>query len=179
MVRRPGRIPTQRVGSEMKRKWAVIAFVLGLIAGELNPLGWLAWRVIALRLPSLKARSLAAPSVFESVPSSRWIGESPNAFVLNNDVAPIAPVHLLVIPKRRYTSILEAPPELLGEMLELAKSAATERGIAEKGFRVVINTNPEGGQTVYHLHMHVLGGTQLDWPLLPEIRSRLVDRSGN
>jgi len=163
----------------MKRKMAVVAFALGLIAGELNPLGWLAWRLIALRLPALKERSLAVSSVFESVPRSRWIGESTNAFVLQNDMAPIAPVHLLVIPKRRYTSLLEAPPELLGEMLELAKHAAVERGIAESGFRVIINTNPQGAQTVYHLHMHVLGGTQLDWPLIPEIRARLISGSRN
>ena len=71
---------------------------------------------------------------------------------------------MLVIPKQRVTSLLEAPPEVLSEMLVLARDAARTRGIAEDGFRVVINTNPRGAQSVYHLHMHVLGGRQMRWP---------------
>jgi histidine triad (HIT) family protein len=83
-------------------------------------------------------------------------------------------VHLLVIPKQRHASVLEPSPGVLGEMLELARSAARERNIAESGFRIVINTNPQGGQTVYHLHMHVKGGQQLREPLLPILWGRLT-----
>lgn len=81
--------------------------------------------------------------------------------------APSAPVHLLVIPKARYPSMLEAPQDLLGEMFVLARRSARDRGIANSGFRITINTNPHGSQTVYHPHVHVRGGTQLTGPLLP------------
>lgn len=94
--------------------------------------------------------------------------------MIEDRCAPAAPVHLLVIPKERVTSLLEASPSLLGEMLELARDTARDRGIADSGFRVVINTNPQAGQTVYHLHMHVKGGRQLREPLLPLIWSRLI-----
>jgi histidine triad (HIT) family protein len=159
------------------KTWPVfVALAVGLLVGELDPFGAMGWRVLEARLPAMKEDSLAAPSPFDRLPSSRWLAQSENAFVLENDVAPIAPVHLLVIPKRRYPSLLEAPAELLGEMLDLARRMAIERGIAEDGFRVIVNKNPGGGQTVYHLHMHVLGGRQLHWPLLPEIRGRLMQR---
>ena len=105
----------------------------------------------------------AEPSPFESVAHDLWIAESENAYVIR-DHKPQAPVHLLVIPKRRVPTLLQAPPELLGEMLNLARTAAEQEGIARSGFRIVINTHPEGGQSVYHLHMHVLGGRQMKWP---------------
>jgi histidine triad (HIT) family protein len=151
----------------------VLLFVAGVLVGELGPIEFGAWHVIATRLPAMKAESLAHPSPFEAVPRTRWIAESPRAYALENDVEPIAPVHLLVVPKDRYSSMLDAPADLLGEMLALARTVAAGRGIADDGFRIVINTNPRGGQTAYHLHMHVLGGTQLTWPLLPVIRGRL------
>jgi histidine triad (HIT) family protein len=152
----------------------ILLFLAGLMLGELDPFGWLAWRIVAARLPEIRTESLAEPSPFESLPRSRWVAESPNGFVIENVRAPLAPVHLLAIPKKRYVSLLETPPEVLGELLELARSAAKERGIAERGFRVIVNTNPEGAQTVYHLHMHVIGGAQQTWPLWPEIRGELA-----
>jgi histidine triad (HIT) family protein len=155
-------------------RMGVLLFAAGVLVGELGPIEWGAWRVIATRLPAMKAESLAQPSPFELLPRTRWIAESPRAYALENDVEPIAPVHLLVVPKERHPSMLDAPPDLLGEMLALARTVAAERGIAGTGFRIIINTNPEGGQTAYHLHMHVLGGTQLTWPLLPLIRGRFV-----
>ena len=85
-----------------------------------------------------------------------------------------APIHLLVVPKHRYASILGPTPEILGEMLDLARSAARQQGVAESGFRIIINTNPHGSQTVYHLHMHVKGGHQLREPLLPYLWGRLT-----
>ena len=138
---------------------ALAAFVVG----QLNPLGAVYWRLAAWRLPAIKAESLARPSPFERVPRDKWIAESPRAFAIG-DIKPQAPVHFLVIPRQRITSLLEAPPDLLGEMLALARDTARAHGVADDGFRVVINTNPNGAQTVYHLHMHVLGGRQMRWP---------------
>ncbi|MGH9783391.1 MAG: HIT domain-containing protein [Terriglobia bacterium] len=104
----------------------------------------------------------AQPSPFESIPRSKWIAESPNAFVVH-DINPQAPVHLLVIPKKRVPSLLEASPTLVAEMLALATRVARQEGIAQDGFRIIINTHPYGGQSVYHFHIHVLGGRELGW----------------
>ena len=109
------------------------------------------------------AKLYAKPSPFEKIPKEKWIAESANAFVVR-DIHPQAPVHLLVIPKVRVPTMLQAPEGLLGEMLVLARVAAEQEGISKQGFRIVINTHPYGGQGVYHLHMHVLGGRQMEWP---------------
>lgn len=78
------------------------------------------------------------------------------------DINPQAPTHLLVVPKLHYRSLLDCEdPALPGEMLKAAALVATRDGFAEKGFRTVVNTNPDGGQTVWHLHMHVLAGRPL------------------
>jgi histidine triad (HIT) family protein len=151
----------------------VATFLVGLLVGELDPVGALAWRWLEGRLPELRRASLAGPSPFERMPESRRVAESANAYVIEDRYAPTAPVHLLVVPKQRIPTLLEAPAPLLAEMLELAREAARARGIAESGFRTVINTNPQGGQTVYHLHVHVKGGGQQREPLLPLLWSRL------
>jgi len=156
----------------MKR--VLLLFLAGLVVGELDPIGWTAWQVLERHLPRVKQQSLAAPSPFEEMPSSTWIAESEHAYVIQDLYAPTAPVHLLVVPKQRYASILEPAPEVLGEMLDLARIAARQQSIAESGFRVIINTNPHGAQTVYHLHMHVKGGQQLREPLLPFLWGRLT-----
>jgi histidine triad (HIT) family protein len=115
----------------------------------------------------LSDRDIAAlysrASPFESIPRERWIAESENAFAVR-DKSPQAPVHLLVISKKRVPTVLQAPEALLGEMLVLARRAAEQEGIAREGFRLVVNTHPQGGQSVYHLHIHVLGGRQMKWP---------------
>lgn len=81
------------------------------------------------------------------------------------DVNPQAPTHLLVIPTDHLSTLNEAKdPRLLGSLLAFARDAAREAGVAEKGYRVVLNTNPNGGQTVFHLHLHVLGGRPMTWP---------------
>jgi histidine triad (HIT) family protein len=81
------------------------------------------------------------------------------------DVAPKAPVHVLVIPKEPLATLNDVTdPSLLGELLALARDVAKQEGLAEDGYRVVINTNAHGGQTVFHLHAHVLGGRALGWP---------------
>ncbi len=147
----------------MARWKLALLLVAAFAVGEMNPLGWLYWKAAEWKLPRMKAESLAAPSPFESIPPVQWLAQSEHAFVI--DAAdPQAPVHMLVIPKRRVTSLLEASPDVLSEMLVLARDAARTRGIADDGFRVVINTNPHGAQTTYHLHMHVLGGRQMRWP---------------
>lgn len=156
----------------MKR--ALALFLVGFAIGELDPFGWAAWRAIEQRLPAIKQESVMEPSPFERMPSSRWIAESEHAYVIEELYAPTAPVHLLVIPKERYESVLEPPPAVLGEMLDLARRAARERGVAASGFRITINTNPHGAQTVYHLHMHVRGGKQLPEPLLPLLWGRFA-----
>jgi histidine triad (HIT) family protein len=109
------------------------------------------------------AELYAKPSPFEHALRNRWIAESENAFAVR-DINPQAPAHLLVISKKRYPTLLQAPEPLLGEMLALARRVAEEQGIAREGFRLVINTHPQGGQGVYHLHIHVLGGRQMHWP---------------
>jgi histidine triad (HIT) family protein len=83
------------------------------------------------------------------------------------DVHPQAPVHILVIPKRhvaRLSDLTEKDGALAERLVTTASRIAADRGIAERGYRVVINCNAEGGQTVDHLHLHLLGGRQMTWP---------------
>ena len=83
------------------------------------------------------------------------------------DIRPKAPVHVLVIPRVHFASLDEAPEGsegLLGELLVAARRAAREKGVADTGFRVVLNTGPDSGQEVRHIHFHVLGGRRLTWP---------------
>lgn len=84
-----------------------------------------------------------------------------------NDIHPQAPTHVLVVPKRHISTLNDAQPEddqLIGELLRRAKMIAAERGIAAGGFRVVFNTNRDAGQTVFHIHLHLLGGRSMSWP---------------
>jgi histidine triad (HIT) family protein len=81
------------------------------------------------------------------------------------DLNPQAPTHVLVIPTDHLGSLNDAKdPRLLGAMLAFAREVARAEGIAERGYRVVVNTNPDGGQTVFHLHLHLLGGRPMKWP---------------
>lgn len=87
--------------------------------------------------------------------------------VVFHDIHPQAPVHLLVIPRKHITSLnddLEDERELLGHLLTVVGRTAKEQGIEGTGFRTVINTNAEAGQSVFHLHIHILGGRRLRWP---------------
>ncbi len=80
------------------------------------------------------------------------------------DIHPMAPVHVLIIPKKHIRSLADVTPReasLIGKMAMVANQLAKQEGIAERGYRVVINTGKEGGQVVQHLHMHLLGGRQL------------------
>lgn len=92
------------------------------------------------------------------------VGESDYCMAFR-DIAPQAPVHLLVVPKKHYTSMNDMPDgSVLGAMAMLARSVAKEQGLAADGYRAVINTGANGGQTVPHIHMHILGGRQMTWP---------------
>lgn len=83
------------------------------------------------------------------------------------DINPSAPVHILIVPNQIIPTLNDATPEderLLGKMLLTAQRLAREMGVAENGYRVVMNVNADGGQSVYHLHLHLLGGRKLSWP---------------
>ena len=82
------------------------------------------------------------------------------------DINPKAPVHILIVPRRHLATLLDANQAddgLLGHLLLVANRIARQMGIADRGFRLVINCNSEGGQAVYHLHLHLLGGRPLSW----------------
>ena len=81
------------------------------------------------------------------------------------DINPAAPTHVLVIPKEHVESLNQmTDPALAGRVLAFARNVAASEGIAATGYRVVLNTNADGGQTVLHLHAHLLGGRALGWP---------------
>jgi histidine triad (HIT) family protein len=83
------------------------------------------------------------------------------------DLHPQAPTHLLIIPKEHLESLNDASQsdeKVLGHLLRLAPKIANQLGIAETGYRAVVNTGPDGGQSVFHLHVHLLGGRPMTWP---------------
>jgi len=87
--------------------------------------------------------------------------------VVIEDINPQAPLHVLVIPKTHIASLNDVTPGhdgLIGEMNRRAAVIARERGYADRGFRTVFNTNREAGQTVFHIHLHLLAGRPLEWP---------------
>lgn len=98
-------------------------------------------------------------------------GESPADIVFRDervtcfrDIAPQAPTHILIVPNEPIPTVNDLTPQhadLMGHMVLVARQLAAEEGIAERGYRLVVNVNPEGGQVVYHLHMHLIGGRPL------------------
>lgn len=92
---------------------------------------------------------------------------SDDEFFAFEDINPAAPTHLLIVPKKHIANITEPGAEdeaLLGRLLLKANEVAESAGVKENGFRYVINSGHHGGQTVYHLHLHILGGRFLSWP---------------
>lgn len=84
-----------------------------------------------------------------------------------HDLHPQAPTHLLIIPKQHLATIndtTETNQLLLGKMILQAKQLAQAEGFSDTGYRLIFNINPHGGQTVYHIHLHLLGGRQMTWP---------------
>lgn len=83
-----------------------------------------------------------------------------------NDISPQAPTHILVVPKKPIVQLSQAEDDdaaLLGHMLIVARKCAKDAGLS-KGYRIVINDGPDGGQSVYHVHIHILGGRSMGWP---------------
>ncbi len=102
-------------------------------------------------------------------------GDIPCDFVFEDDVClafkdinPQAPVHILLIPKKEIRSMndidIDGDREILGHLMVKAHEIARQQGIGDEGYRLVVNTNEQAGQSVYHLHIHILGGRALGWP---------------
>jgi histidine triad (HIT) family protein len=84
-----------------------------------------------------------------------------------NDINPQGPTHVLVVPKKHIASLNDLGPgddQLVGELVRRAAAIARDRGISDTGFRTVFNTNRGAGQTVFHVHLHLIGGRSLHWP---------------
>lgn len=99
---------------------------------------------------------------------SKVVYEDKDVFAFE-DINPQAPIHILIVPKKHISTILELEAgegdnELIGQLFQVANKIARGKGIAQKGFRLVMNCNPESGQTIYHLHLHLLGGRIMRWP---------------
>ena len=89
------------------------------------------------------------------------------SLIIIEDINPQAPLHVLVIPKAHIASLNDLVPEhdaLVGSMFRRAAAIAKERGYSERGFRTVFNTNRDAGQSVFHIHLHLLAGRSLAWP---------------
>jgi len=102
------------------------------------------------------AREIPASIVYED-----------DRIVAFNDINPQAPTHVLVLPRQHIASLgdlAEGDDAIVGEVVRRAAAIARERGIAAGGFRTVFNTNRDAGQTVFHIHLHLLGGRPMAWP---------------
>ncbi len=90
-----------------------------------------------------------------------------NDFLAFDDIRPQAPCHKLIVPKKHIATINDITQEdtlLMGQMIFIAKLLAEKFNIADQGYRVLFNCNKQGGQEVYHIHLHLLGGRQMTWP---------------
>jgi histidine triad (HIT) family protein len=96
------------------------------------------------------------------IPTNK-VAESAEAFAFR-DTNPQAPTHVLVIPKTHVASLAQAEPALVGAVMHLAAEVARLEGVEDTGYRTVLNTGDHAGQTVHHLHAHVLGGRDFRWP---------------
>jgi histidine triad (HIT) family protein len=100
-----------------------------------------------------------------NIPASKVFED--DLLVAIEDLAPVAPLHLLVIPKKHIVNTLDLQAEddlLIGRIHRVAASLAKEKGVAKDGFRIVTNNNIDAGQSVFHLHFHIIGGRKLAWP---------------
>jgi histidine triad (HIT) family protein len=104
--------------------------------------------------------------IIEKKIPSRIVYEDQHVFAFE-DVNPQAPVHILVVPKKHLPdiqSMAETDRELVGHLFLAAKKIATDKGLVEKGYRTVINNGAGAGQTVFHIHLHILSGRHFAWP---------------
>jgi histidine triad (HIT) family protein len=84
------------------------------------------------------------------------------------DIHPVAPTHILIVPNKHIESVNALEPEdeqLIGHLFSVARQLANEAGISQNGYRLIINTGPDGGQTIYHLHAHLIGGQRMRHPM--------------
>jgi histidine triad (HIT) family protein len=101
-------------------------------------------------------------------------GQIPGSIVFQNehvvafrDITPRAPTHVLIVPRRHIATLNDLTAEddaLVGEVVRAAAAVAKEQGLADRGYRTVFNCNAEAGQTVFHIHLHLLGGRPMTWP---------------
>jgi len=98
--------------------------------------------------------------------------EIPASIVVENehciafrDINPQAPIHILVVPREHVDTLNDVrTPEIIGRMHLMATKLAKSEGISQRGYRIVVNTNADAGQTVFHIHLHLLGGRRMAWP---------------
>jgi histidine triad (HIT) family protein len=84
-----------------------------------------------------------------------------------NDVNPVAPVHVLIIPKKHISTVNDVSANdeaIMGKLFSAAKAIASQRGLSDDGYRLVVNTNASAGQVIFHIHMHMLAGRNMSWP---------------
>lgn len=114
-------------------------------------------------MPEAQQDCLFCKIVAGNIPVDK-VAEDENFFAFR-DINPQAPVHVLAVPKSHVASLNETTDsDLIGRLALFARDLARNEGLAEKGYRLVINTNADGGQTVFHLHAHILGGRAMHWP---------------
>jgi len=95
------------------------------------------------------------------------IAHEDDRVVAFHDISPQAPVHVLIVPRKHIATLNDVTAEdteLIAHMFSIARKLAEQLGVAQKGYRTVFNVNAEAGQTVFHLHLHVIGGRRLSWP---------------
>ena len=112
--------------------------------------------------PSMPKLKTAVKEFLTTVPAQNQV-----TLLAFNDINPQAPTHVLIVPKRHIeslTAVTDADDPLVGMLVRRAAAIAEDRGIAASGYRTVFNTNRDAGQTVFHLHLHLLGGRALAWP---------------
>jgi histidine triad (HIT) family protein len=98
-------------------------------------------------------REIPSPLIYESADC-----------VAFRDINPQAPTHALVVPRQHVASLNDADEALIGKLMAAAAEVARREGVAESGYRTVINTNADAQQTVFHIHVHVIGGRKMTWP---------------
>ncbi len=126
------------------------------------------WNLITpiLKFVKMKSGDCIFCGIVEGKIASKKVYEDDEVLAFH-DINPQAPVHILVIPKKHISTlrdISEDDKDLIFKLLSVCNKISDDQGIGERGYRIVINTNPHGGQTVYHLHLHVIGGRQMRWP---------------
>ena len=93
-------------------------------------------------------------------------------FLAFHDINPKAPIHILIIPKKEYKNFQETDPTIMGEMTQFIQTVAKMMGLDEGGYRLITNNGSDGGQEVFHLHFHLLGGAKLSWSHLADSDSK-------